>query len=178
MNTETMNSEYYIFIRRNYEASWHVASRHTSQQKAEAALQKMRKFTGIVNFTNAQLLMLSHTEAEREFGTEWEDLFLKRDTNRMITRECATHIVQNPCGSPLVLFQRTYHYWRPTGEQVGTGWYFYYERPNGEITQLFGPYDTHDQAARWASDDAFRFNVNHLWRSGPSSPCPDQSRQQ
>jgi hypothetical protein len=176
MNSEPMNSEFFIFIRRNHEAAWHVASRHTSQQKAEAILTKMRSFSGMVNFHNAQMLLLSHSEAQREFGSDWEDLFLKRDTNRMITRECTTHIVKNPSGIPLELCQRIYHYWRPAGENVGTGWYFYYERSNGEMTQLFGPYDSHDQAVHWSSSDAFRFNINHLWR--PASPNADQATQQ
>src|SRR4051812_46572664 len=118
MNTDTVNNEYYIFIRRNYEAAWHIASQHTSQQKAEAALAKMRNFSGLVNFHNAQMLMLSRSEAQREFGSDWEERFLKRDTTRMITRECKTHIVENPAGIAATLVQRSYYYWRPSGQPV------------------------------------------------------------
>ncbi len=170
MNNNTSNSEYYIFIRRNFEATWYIASKHTSHQKAEAALAKMRSFSGMLSFSNAQLLLLSRSEAQQEFGTDWEEIFIKRDTNRMITRDCTAHVVENPCGMPMILFQRTYYYWRPTGQSVGSGWYFYYERPNGEMTQLFGPYETGELATKWSESDAFRYNINHLWRPGITGP--------
>jgi hypothetical protein len=65
--------EYYcVAVRRNYEEVWRVVSKHDTREAAEAELAERRAYTGAFNYDNAELRVLSRSEAKAEFGDSWE----------------------------------------------------------------------------------------------------------
>jgi hypothetical protein len=71
--TKKRGSEYYcVCVRRNYESIWRVVSKHDTREQAQAALEEKRAYTGVFNYDNAELRVLSRTEAKAEFGPHWE----------------------------------------------------------------------------------------------------------
>jgi hypothetical protein len=67
------NGEYYcVAVRRNYESIWRVVSKHGTRDEAQDELNKRRGYTGIFNYDNAELRVLSRSEAKAEFGADWE----------------------------------------------------------------------------------------------------------
>lgn len=66
-------AEYFcVAVKRNYEAVWRVVSKHTTREEAEAELESRRGYTGAFNYDNAELRVLSRSEAKQEFGDTWE----------------------------------------------------------------------------------------------------------
>lgn len=66
-------AEYYcVCVRRNYEAVWRVISKHDTRDEAQSEIEKRRAYTGAFNYDNAELRILSRTEAKAEFGADWE----------------------------------------------------------------------------------------------------------
>jgi hypothetical protein len=66
-------AEYYcVAVRRNYEENWRVVSKHTTFDEAQAELESRRGYTGAFNYDNAELRVMSRTEAKKEFGDSWE----------------------------------------------------------------------------------------------------------
>ncbi len=67
------NSEYFcVAVRRNYEDVWRLVSKHSTSDEAQAELEKRRSYTGAFNYDNAELRVLSRSQAEQEFGAHWE----------------------------------------------------------------------------------------------------------
>jgi hypothetical protein len=67
------NVEYYcVAVRRDYEPIWRLVSKHDTREAAQAELEKRRGFTGAFNYDNAELRVMSRSEAKQEFGTNWE----------------------------------------------------------------------------------------------------------
>jgi hypothetical protein len=67
------NAEYYcVAVRRNYEEVWRVVSKHDTRDEAQDELDKRRGYTGVFNYDNAELRVLSRSEAKAEFGADWE----------------------------------------------------------------------------------------------------------
>jgi hypothetical protein len=65
--------EYYcVAVHREYESVWRVVSKHSTREEAEAELEKRRGYTGAFNYDNAELRVLSRSEAKKEFGANWE----------------------------------------------------------------------------------------------------------
>jgi hypothetical protein len=65
--------EYYcVCVQRDYESVWRVVSKHSTREEAEAELEKRRGYTGAFNYDNAELRVLSRSEAKKEFGSDWE----------------------------------------------------------------------------------------------------------
>jgi hypothetical protein len=65
--------EYYcVAVRRNYEDVWRVVSKHATPEEAQAELDKRRSYTGAFNYDNAELRVLSRSQAKKEFGRDWE----------------------------------------------------------------------------------------------------------
>ncbi len=65
--------EYYcVGVRRNYEDIWRIVSKHDTREEAQAELEKRRMYTGAFNYDNAELRILSRSEAKKEFGPNWE----------------------------------------------------------------------------------------------------------
>ncbi len=66
-------AEYYcVGVRRNYEDIWRIVSKHDTREEAQAELEKRRSYTGAFNYDNAELRILSRSEAKAEFGPSWE----------------------------------------------------------------------------------------------------------
>lgn len=66
-------SEYYcLWVRRNYEEVWRAVSKHDTREAAQEELDKRRGFTGVFNYDNAELRVLSRTEARKEYGKDWD----------------------------------------------------------------------------------------------------------
>jgi hypothetical protein len=66
-------AEYFcLFVRRHYEEVWRAVSKHDSREAAERELENRRSFTGPFNYDNADLRVLSRTEARKEFGKGWD----------------------------------------------------------------------------------------------------------
>jgi hypothetical protein len=66
-------SEYYcVCVRRNYEEIWRFVSKHDTKADAQAELDKRRSYTGVFNYDNAELRVVSRSEAKKEFGSRWE----------------------------------------------------------------------------------------------------------
>src|SRR4051794_3810539 len=61
-----------VAVKRDYEPVWRVVSKHTTREEAQAEVDKRRGFTGAFNYDNAELRILSRTEAKKEFGADWE----------------------------------------------------------------------------------------------------------
>jgi hypothetical protein len=71
--TRKPKAEYFcVAVRRNYEPVWRVVSKHTTREEAQAELDARRGYTGAFNYDNAELRVLSRTEAKKEFGDSWE----------------------------------------------------------------------------------------------------------
>ncbi len=71
--TRKAKAEYYcVAVKRNYEATWRVVSKHITREEAEAELESRRGYTGAFNYDNADLRVFSRTEAKQEFGDSWE----------------------------------------------------------------------------------------------------------
>ncbi len=67
------NAEYFcVAVRRNYEDIWRVVSKHDTQAEAQAELEKRQGYTGAFNYDNAELRVLSRSQAKQEFGAHWE----------------------------------------------------------------------------------------------------------
>lgn len=73
MSKKSQTGEYYcVAVQRNYETIWRVVSKHNTREEAEAELEERRGYTGAFNYDNAQLRVISRSEAKKEFGKEWE----------------------------------------------------------------------------------------------------------
>jgi len=71
--TKRSSSEYYcVCVRRHYEQVWRIVSRHKTYEEAQAELEERRSYTGTFNYDNADLRVLSRSEAKKEFGPKWE----------------------------------------------------------------------------------------------------------
>jgi len=68
----TKNEYYCLAVRRDYETAWRVITKHDTLEQAEAELQERRGYTGAFNYDNAELRVLSRSEAKKEFGEDWE----------------------------------------------------------------------------------------------------------
>ena len=66
-------AEYFcVAVRRNYEPVWRVVSKHATREEAQAELDSRRAYTGAFNYDNAELRVISRSEAKKEFGDSWE----------------------------------------------------------------------------------------------------------
>ncbi len=66
-------SEYYcLWVKRNYEDMWRAVSKHDTREAAQEELEKRRGYTGVFNYDNAELRVMSRTEARKEYGKEWD----------------------------------------------------------------------------------------------------------
>ncbi|MCC7449407.1 MAG: hypothetical protein IT324_18455 [Anaerolineae bacterium] len=72
MSKKRIPDYYCLAVRRNYESIWRVVSKHASREEAQAELDKRRAYTGVFNYDNAELRVLSRSEAKQEFGDNWE----------------------------------------------------------------------------------------------------------
>ena len=65
--------EYYcVCVRRHYEDVWRVVSKHKTLDEAQSDLDERRSYTGAFNYNNADLRVISRSEAKKEFGSKWE----------------------------------------------------------------------------------------------------------
>lgn len=65
--------EYFcVCVRRNYEKEFRFISKHDTREEAQAEIERRRSFTGPFNYDNAELWIVSRTEAKKEFGKDWE----------------------------------------------------------------------------------------------------------
>lgn len=65
--------EYYcVAVRRHYEPIWRFVSKHDTPEEAQAELEARRGYTGAFNYDNADLKVVSRSEAKKEFGAKWE----------------------------------------------------------------------------------------------------------
>lgn len=73
MSKKTQVPEYYcVAIKRNYEDTWRFVSKHTTREAAEHELAERRAYTGAFNYDNAELRVISRSEARAEFDPKWE----------------------------------------------------------------------------------------------------------
>lgn len=72
MTKKSVAQYYCVCVRRNYESIWRVISKHSTREEAESALEEKRGYTGVFNYDNAELRVLSRSEAKAEFGRSWE----------------------------------------------------------------------------------------------------------
>lgn len=71
--TRKQQPEYYcVCVRRNYENVWRAVSKHDTREEAQTELERRRSFTGVFNYDNADLQVMSRTEAQGVFGKGWE----------------------------------------------------------------------------------------------------------
>jgi hypothetical protein len=71
--TSKSKVEYYcVAVRRNYEETWRIVSKHATRDEAQNELETRRSYTGAFNYDNAELRVLSRSEAKKEFGASWE----------------------------------------------------------------------------------------------------------
>ncbi len=71
--SKTPNSEYFcVAVRRNYEDIWRVVSKHSTSDEAQTELEKRRSYSGAFNYDNAELRVLSRSQAKKEVGARWE----------------------------------------------------------------------------------------------------------
>ncbi len=61
-----------VAVRRDYEPIWRVVSKFDTREEAQADLDNRRSFTGVFNYDNAELRVLSRAQAKKEFGADWE----------------------------------------------------------------------------------------------------------
>ena len=67
------NTEYYcVAVRRNYESIWRFIGKYNTPEAAQAALEEKRAYTGSFNYDNAELRVVSRSQAKKEFGSDWE----------------------------------------------------------------------------------------------------------
>ena len=66
------NEYYCVAVRRNYEPTWRMVSKHNTSDEAQGELDKRRGYTGAFNYDNAELRVISRSEAKKEFGQDWE----------------------------------------------------------------------------------------------------------
>ncbi len=67
------NAEYYcVAVKRNYESVWRVIAKYPTLEQAQAELENRRAYTGAFNYDNAELRIISRSEAKTEFGARWE----------------------------------------------------------------------------------------------------------
>jgi hypothetical protein len=65
--------EYYcLAVRRNYEEVWRFIGKYDTPDQAQAALDEKRAYVGAFNYDNAELRVVSRSEAKKEFGSDWE----------------------------------------------------------------------------------------------------------
>jgi hypothetical protein len=65
--------EYFcVGVKRNYEDTWRIISKHDTQAEAQAEIDKRRAYTGVFNYDNAEFRVISRTKAKEEFGPRWE----------------------------------------------------------------------------------------------------------
>ena len=68
-----VSAQYYcVCVRRHYEEVWRVVSRHKTSEEAQAELEQRRSYTGVFNYDNADLRVISRSQAKEEFGKKWE----------------------------------------------------------------------------------------------------------
>jgi IMP dehydrogenase/GMP reductase len=73
MTKKTQSREYFcVAVQRDYETVWRFVSQHATREEAEAELEKRRSYTGVFNYDNAKLRVISRAEAKKEFGKDWE----------------------------------------------------------------------------------------------------------
>jgi hypothetical protein len=73
MRKKSEPAEYYcVAVQRDYESVWRFVSKHTTREEAEQEVEKRRGYTGAFNYDNAQLRVISRSEAKKEFGSDWE----------------------------------------------------------------------------------------------------------
>ena len=66
-------SDYYcVAVCRHYESVWRFVSKHATRESAQLDLDERRAYTGVFNYDNADLRILSRQEAKQEFGARWE----------------------------------------------------------------------------------------------------------
>lgn len=66
-------AEYYcVAVRRHYEPLWRFVSKHATHEEAQTELEQRRGYTGAFNYDNADLRVISRSEAKKEFGASWE----------------------------------------------------------------------------------------------------------
>jgi hypothetical protein len=67
------SAEYYcVAVRRHYETIWRFISKHDTSEQAQNELEERRSYTGAFNYDNADLRVISRSEAKKEFGPKWE----------------------------------------------------------------------------------------------------------
>ena len=65
--------EYFcLAVRRDYEKVWRVIGKYETQEQAEAALAEKRGYEGSFNYNNAELKVITRSEAKKQFGADWE----------------------------------------------------------------------------------------------------------
>ena len=65
--------EYYcLAVRRDYEEIWRFIGKYDTPEQAQAALDEKRAYVGAFNYNNAELRVVSRSEAKKEFGSDWE----------------------------------------------------------------------------------------------------------
>ena len=72
MSKKTSPEYFCVCVKRDYEDKWRVVSKHDTQAEAEAEIEKRRAYTGVFNYDNAQLRVISRSKAKEEFGPRWE----------------------------------------------------------------------------------------------------------
>jgi hypothetical protein len=73
MAKRASKAEYYcVAVKRNYESVWRVVSKHDTREAAQAEVEERRAYTGAFNYDNAELRVISRSEAHKEFGPTWE----------------------------------------------------------------------------------------------------------
>ena len=70
--TKRQREYFCVAVRRNYEKVFRVVSKHDTREDAQAEIDRRRSFTGPFNYDNAELWILSRTEAKKELGKDWE----------------------------------------------------------------------------------------------------------
>jgi hypothetical protein len=63
---------FYVAVKRNYEAIWRFVSEFPTRQDAENHMAERRSWTGAFNYDNAELRVISTSEAKAEFGATWQ----------------------------------------------------------------------------------------------------------
>lgn len=65
-------NEFFVMVQRNYETIKRVVSEHPTREAAQAELDKRRAYTGSFNYDNAELRVITLTEAKAIFGDDWQ----------------------------------------------------------------------------------------------------------
>ncbi|MBX3064547.1 MAG: hypothetical protein U0528_17280 [Anaerolineae bacterium] len=69
---ESQQDYFCIMVKRNYEDVWRVVGKYDTREEAEQALQEKRAYTGVFNYDNADLQVISRAEGKKRFGANWE----------------------------------------------------------------------------------------------------------